>query len=76
MSMGIAIRIQFTDGKNNIWVLELHALACREWWLSNQKKTKDGMNAKTAASFFLSVRSEVLTSLLAFWERGLRTSCS
>jgi hypothetical protein len=66
MSMGIAIPIQFIEGKNNVWVLGLYALIfgfslpalVGRWWFGNQKKTKDGVNAKTAASFFLSVKEE------------------
>ena len=64
--MGIAIPIQFIEGKNNVWVLGLYALIfgfslpafVGRWWFGNQKKTKDGVNAKTAASFFLSVKEE------------------
>ena len=64
--MGIAIPIQFIEGKNNIWVLGLYGLIfgfglpalVGKWWFGNQKKTKDGVNAKTAASFFLSVKEE------------------
>jgi len=64
--MGIAIPIQFIEGKNNVWVLGLYALIfgfslpalVGKWWFGNQKKTKDGVNAKTAASFFLSVKEE------------------
>jgi translocation protein SEC63 len=66
MSMGIAIPIQFIEGKNNVWVLGLYALIfgfslpalVGRWWFGNQKKTKDGVNATTAASFFLSVKEE------------------
>lgn len=64
--MGIAIPIQFIEGKNNVWVLGLYALIfgfslpalVGRWWFGNQKKTKDGVNATTAASFFLSVKEE------------------
>ena len=64
MSMGIAIPIQFIEGKNNVWVLGLYALIfgfslpalVGRWWFGNQKKTKDGVNSTTAASFFLSVK--------------------
>lgn len=64
--MGIAIPIQFIEGKNNVWVLGLYALIfgfslpalVGKWWFGNQRKTKDGVNAKTAASFFLSVKEE------------------
>jgi len=66
MSMGIAIPVQFIEGKNNIWVLGLYALIfgfslpalVGRWWFGNQKKTKDGVNAKTAASFFLNVKED------------------
>lgn len=66
MSMGIAIPIQFIEGKNNVWVLGLYALIfgfslpalVGRWWFGNQRKTKDGVNATTAASFFLNVREE------------------
>lgn len=64
--MGIAIPIQFIEGKNNVWVLGLYALIfgfglpalVGRWWFGNQRKTKDGVNATTAASFFLSVKEE------------------
>ena len=64
--MGIAIPIQFIEGKNNVWVLGLYALIfgfslpalVGKWWFGNQRKTKDGVNATTAASFFLSVKEE------------------
>jgi translocation protein SEC63 len=66
MSMGIAIPIQFIEGKNNVWVLGLYALIfgfslpalVGRWWFGNQRQTKDGVNATTAASFFLSVKEE------------------
>ena len=64
--MGIAIPVQFIEGKNNVWVLGLYALIfgfslpalVGKWWFGNQKKTKDGVNAKTAASFFLNVKED------------------
>ena len=64
--MGIAIPVQFIEGKNNIWVLGLYALIfgfslpalVGKWWFGNQAKTKDGVNAKTAASFFLNVKED------------------
>ena len=64
--MGIAIPIQFIEGRNNVWVLGLYALIfgfglpalVGRWWFGNQRKTKDGVNATTAASFFLSVKEE------------------
>jgi len=64
--MGIAIPVQFIEGKNNVWVLGLYALIfgfslpalVGKWWFGNQKKTKDGVDAKTAASFFLNVKEE------------------
>ena len=64
--MGIAIPIQFIEGKNNVWVLGLYGLIfgfglpalVGRWWFGNQKKTKDGVNAKTAGSFFLNVKEE------------------
>jgi len=64
--MGIAIPIQFIEGRNNVWVLGLYALIfgfslpalVGRWWFGNRQKTKDGVKAKTAASFFLSVKEE------------------
>lgn len=64
--MGIAIPIQFIEGKNNVWVLGLYALIfgfslpalVGRWWFGNKRKTKDGVDAKTAASFFLNVKEE------------------
>ena len=64
--MRIAIPIPLTEGKNSVWVLRLYTLIfgfslpalVGRWWFDNQKKTEDGMNAKTAASFFLSAKEE------------------
>lgn len=66
VSMGIAIPVQFIEGKNNVWVLGLYALIfgfslpalVGKWWFGNQRKTKDGVDAKTAASFFLNVKED------------------
>ena len=78
VSMRIAITIQFIEGQNNVWVLGLYALTfgfslpalVGRWWFGNQKKTNDGVNAKTAASFFLSVKEwgvDELVGLLGKW---------
>ena len=60
------IPIQFIEGKNNVLVLGLYApvfdfslpALVGRWRFGNQKKIKDGVNVKTPASFFLSVKEE------------------
>ncbi|KIK01087.1 hypothetical protein K443DRAFT_99264 [Laccaria amethystina LaAM-08-1] len=65
-SYGIALPKWFVEGKNNIWVLgaygivfggALPALVGR-WWFGNRQKTKDGINAQSAAAFFKSLKEE------------------
>ncbi|KAI6099044.1 translocation protein sec63 [Pisolithus sp. B1] len=60
MSMGIAIPSWVVEGKNNIWVLGIYALLVGgvlpamvgKWWFGNRGRTKEGVNAKTAESFW------------------------
>ncbi|KAF9530979.1 Sec63 Brl domain-containing protein [Crepidotus variabilis] len=63
---GIALPKWIIEGKNNIWVLgaygimfggALPALVGR-WWFGNRKKTKDGIQAESAAVFFKTVKEE------------------
>ena len=65
-SYGIALPKWVVEGKNNIWVLgaygivfggALPALVGR-WWFGNRQKTKDGINAQSAAAFFKSLKEE------------------
>ncbi|KJA18200.1 hypothetical protein HYPSUDRAFT_45520 [Hypholoma sublateritium FD-334 SS-4] len=65
-SMGIALPKWIVEGKNRIWVLAVYgvifggalpALVGR-WWFGSREKTKDGINAKSAATFFKSVKEE------------------
>ncbi|KAI6122859.1 translocation protein sec63 [Pisolithus croceorrhizus] len=60
MSMGIAIPSWVVEGKNNIWVLGTYALLVGgvlpamvgKWWFGNRGRTKEGVNANTAESFW------------------------
>lgn len=65
-TMGIALPKWIIEGKNNIWVLgaygvmfggALPALVGR-WWFGNRQKTKDGIYAQSAATFFKDVKEE------------------
>lgn len=65
-SMGIALPKWIIEGKNTIWVLcaygvmfggALPALVGR-WWFGNRQKTKDGIQAESAAAFFKSIKEE------------------
>jgi translocation protein SEC63 len=66
LSMGIALPVWVIEGKNNIWVLGLYGLVfggalpmlVGRWWFGNQQKTRDGVNARTAAAFFRSLKEE------------------
>ncbi|KAG6884804.1 hypothetical protein C0993_008168 [Termitomyces sp. T159_Od127] len=66
VSMGIAIPKWIVEGKNNIWVLgfygiifggALPALVGR-WWFGSRQKTKDGINASSAAAFFKTLKED------------------
>ncbi|KAG1811249.1 Sec63 Brl domain-containing protein [Suillus subaureus] len=60
VSMGIALPKWVIEGKNNIWVLGVYGILfggalptlVGRWWFGNRQKTKDGINATTAAAFF------------------------
>ncbi|EGO04169.1 hypothetical protein SERLA73DRAFT_67885 [Serpula lacrymans var. lacrymans S7.3] len=66
VSMGIALPKWIIEGKNNIWVLGLYGLIfggalpalVGRWWFGSRQKTKDGINALTAANFFKSLKEE------------------
>jgi translocation protein SEC63 len=66
VTMGIALPIWVIEGKNNIWVLGLYGLIfgfalpalVGRWWFGNQRKTKDGVDAKTAAVFFTTLKED------------------
>ncbi|KAG6836917.1 hypothetical protein H0H93_001283 [Arthromyces matolae] len=66
VSMGIAIPKWIVEGKNNIWVLGFYGLIfggalpalVGRWWFGNRQKTKDGVNALTAAAFFKTLKEE------------------
>ncbi|KAI0052643.1 DnaJ-domain-containing protein [Auriscalpium vulgare] len=63
ISMGIALPRWIVEAQNNIWVLGIYALIfgvslpalVGNWWFGNMRKTKDGVFAQTAASFFKSI---------------------
>ncbi|CAL1701925.1 unnamed protein product [Somion occarium] len=66
VSMGIALPKWIVEGKNNIWVLGVYALIfggalpglVGKWWFGNRKKTKDGVDARSAATFFKAISEE------------------
>ncbi|KAL0949851.1 hypothetical protein HGRIS_009884 [Hohenbuehelia grisea] len=66
MSMGIALPSWLVEGKNNIWVLGFYGLIIGgalpllvgRWWFGYRQKTKDGIQAKSAAAFFKGTREE------------------
>lgn len=66
VSMGIALPKGIVEGRNRLYVLAaygvifgamLPALVGR-WWFGNREKTKDGVNARSAAAFFKSLTEE------------------
>lgn len=65
-TMGIALPVWIIEGKNNIWVLGLYGLIfggalpalVGRWWFGSQQKTKEGIHARSAAAFFLSLRED------------------
>ncbi|KXN80902.1 Translocation protein sec63 [Leucoagaricus sp. SymC.cos] len=66
MSMGIALPKWIVESHNNVWVLGFYGLLfggalpalVGRWWFGNRQKTKDGVNAKSAAAFFKSLKEE------------------
>lgn len=66
ITTGIALPPWIIEGKNNIWVLGLYGIIfgaalpafVGRWWFGNRQKTKDGVNAKTAATFFTTLKEE------------------
>ncbi|EAU82333.1 translocation protein sec63 [Coprinopsis cinerea okayama7 len=65
-SMGIALPKWIVESQNNIWVLGFYGLlfggalpaVVGRWWFGNRQKTKDGVHAQSAATFFKYVREE------------------
>ncbi|KAF8164785.1 Sec63 Brl domain-containing protein [Crassisporium funariophilum] len=65
-SMGIALPKWIIEGKNRIWVLGAYGLVfggalpalVGRWWFGSRQKTKDGINALSAAAFFKSIKEE------------------
>jgi len=66
VSMGIALPKWIVESGNNIWVLGVYGLIfggalpamVGRWWFGNREKTKDGVNARSAATFFKSLTEE------------------
>lgn len=58
--MGIALPKTIVEGRNRMYVLGAYALIfgaglpalVGRWWFGNREKTKDGVNARSAAAFF------------------------
>lgn len=65
-SYGIALPKWVVESKNNIWVLGVYGIVfggalpalVGRWWFGNRQKTKDGINAQSAAAFFKSIKEE------------------
>ncbi|KAG6816910.1 hypothetical protein H0H87_001863 [Tephrocybe sp. NHM501043] len=66
VSMGIALPKWIVEGKNNIWVLGFYGIVfggalpalVGRWWFGSRQKTKDGVNALSAAAFFKTLKEE------------------
>ncbi|KAJ7918737.1 Sec63 Brl domain-containing protein [Mycena leptocephala] len=66
LTMGIALPAWIIAGQNNIYVLGVYAIAVGgvlpvlvgRWWFGNREKTKDGINALSAAVFFKTLTEE------------------
>ncbi|KAF9468774.1 translocation protein sec63 [Collybia nuda] len=66
VSMGIALPKWIVERENNIWVLGVYGLLIGgalpalvgRWWFGSRQKTKDGVNARSAAAFFKSLKEE------------------
>jgi translocation protein SEC63 len=66
VAVGIALPKWIVEGKNNIWVLGFYGLIfggalpalVGKWWFGSRQKTKDGVHARTAATFFKSLRED------------------
>jgi len=64
--MGIALPKWIVESQNNVYVLGFYGLLfggalpllVGRWWFGNRQKTKDGVNAKSAAGFFKGVPEE------------------
>ena len=87
--MGIALPKWIVEGPNRNFVLAGYGamfglglpLLVGRWWFGNREKTKDGVNARSAAAYFKSITDEsgmddVVGSLgKSFeWERPLKTT--
>jgi translocation protein SEC63 len=63
VSMGIALPSWIIEGNNTIWVLGLYGLLIGavlpgmvgRWWFGSRRKTKEGVEAKTAEGFWKGV---------------------
>jgi len=66
VSMGIALPVQLIHSKNNIFVLGAYGAIfgltlpslVYKWWFGSRQKTKDGVNSRSAASFFKALSEE------------------
>lgn len=64
--MGIALPKTIVEGRNRMYVLGVYTLIfgamlpalVGRWWFGNRERTKDGVNARSAAAFFKSVSEE------------------
>ncbi|GLB33376.1 putative sec63 protein [Lyophyllum shimeji] len=66
ITMGLALPKWIVESQNNIWVLGLYGLLfggalpalVGRWWFGSRQKTKDGVNARSAAAFFKTLKEE------------------
>ena len=64
--MGIALPKWIVEGTNRSWVLAVYGVIfggllpflVGNWWFGNREKTKDGVNARSAAAFFKTLTEE------------------
>ncbi|KAF9069774.1 DnaJ-domain-containing protein [Rhodocollybia butyracea] len=65
-AIGIALPKWIVESKNNVWVLGVYGLIfggalptlVGRWWFGSRQKTKDGINASSAATFFKSLKED------------------
>lgn len=64
--MGIALPKTIVEGRNRMYVLAAYAIIfgaglpalVGRWWFGNREKTKDGVNARSAAAFFKGISED------------------
>jgi translocation protein SEC63 len=64
--MGLALPPWLVEAHNNVWVLGVYGIIfggllpmlVGRWWFGTQRRTKDGVDARSAADFFKGIREE------------------